>query len=198
MNKVFLCATIIVAFVAFSNAECPKAKCKMACPNGFEKDKDGCEVCKCKKPECPKVQCRMKCADGFEKNKKGCEICKCKTKKVCPARKCIFPGKKRRCRNGFEKDENGCKTCDCKCPHARCTKFCFRGYKRDEDGCRLCECKPVVCRKRKCTRSCKNGYKVNRYGCQTCYCNRCPPLCRMKCEKGFVRKNGCRICKCRE
>ena len=30
--------------------------------------------------ECPQKQCRMLCPNGFEKNAQGCEICKCKGK----------------------------------------------------------------------------------------------------------------------
>ena len=32
----------------FLLTECPKRQCRMQCPNGFEQDKNGCEICKCK------------------------------------------------------------------------------------------------------------------------------------------------------
>ena len=73
---------------------CSLAKCLMLCPNGFEKNEHGCEICKCKGGKaqwnklcitwlsaCPPF-CLMFCPSGFEKDGNGCEICKCKKRKT--------------------------------------------------------------------------------------------------------------------
>jgi hypothetical protein len=46
--------------------------CKIACPNGFERDDDGCEICKCRPvPACDRADCgpapgapNIMCSDG--------------------------------------------------------------------------------------------------------------------------------------
>ncbi|ESN97770.1 hypothetical protein HELRODRAFT_85174, partial [Helobdella robusta] len=54
---------------------CSEAQCRMLCPNGFMRDHNGCEICKCN--ECDGVLCRMYCANGFQRDANGCEICRC-------------------------------------------------------------------------------------------------------------------------
>ncbi|XP_065201867.1 cysteine-rich motor neuron 1 protein-like isoform X3 [Planococcus citri] len=57
---------------------CPPLKnCDKSCTRGFQKDENGCDVCKCEK--CPILDdCPKECSNGFDKNDKGCSICKCK------------------------------------------------------------------------------------------------------------------------
>jgi len=148
---------------------CPLALCKMGCPNGFEKDENGCQICKCKKADkcAGRPMCLIHCPHGREIDENGCDLCKCK--KSCPLALC-----KMGCPNGFEKDENGCQICKCK--------------KADK-----CAGRPM------CLIHCPHGREVDENGCDLCKCKKsCPPLCKMGCPNGFKKDaNGCEICECR-
>lgn len=56
--------------------ECPKGICRMKCPNGFQKDSNGCEICKCKF-RCPLAGCLIFCEHGKKTDANGCEKCEC-------------------------------------------------------------------------------------------------------------------------
>merc|ERR1712176_151051 len=105
---------VIFALVAYSEAKCSLKQCRMLCPNGFEVDKDGCQICECKEiapmvndePKCSLIQCRMRCPFGFVVDENGCEKCECNK---CPLKQCRML-----CPNGFEVDANGCQICQCR------------------------------------------------------------------------------------
>ncbi|KAI8786846.1 hypothetical protein BgiBS90_011984 [Biomphalaria glabrata] len=87
---------------------CSPIMCLINCPNGFETNENGCNICHCKaaKKECSPVRCKKLCVNGFAKDKNGCEICRCKE---CPKVVC-----KLGCPNGWAKNEEGCDICHCK------------------------------------------------------------------------------------
>jgi hypothetical protein len=74
------------------SVECPTNSCLKECPNGFAKDRFGCEVCVCATAkhwrrrttdaataaQCPtQVACAMYCPHGFVKGPDGCDKCEC-------------------------------------------------------------------------------------------------------------------------
>ena len=92
-----------------------RMRCRMFCEHGFEKDEQGCDMCRCRtedtpavrRPVCPEVMCMMFCEHGFEKDEHGCDMCRCLP--VCPEMMCTMY-----CASGFEKNEQGCNICKCK------------------------------------------------------------------------------------
>ena len=63
--------------------ECSEVMCAMYCKDGFQKDENGCEICKCNEPakraaqKCPLAQCFMLCQHGRKKDANGCVKCEC-------------------------------------------------------------------------------------------------------------------------
>ena len=57
------------------------------CYQGFMKDQNGCDLCKCAPPQAstlpspggcpPSSGCRMMCEFGFMKDQNGCDLCQC-------------------------------------------------------------------------------------------------------------------------
>jgi len=76
-----------------ATVQCPTNSCMMECPNGFSKDRFGCDVCVCAAAKAgprrrtsatpttnctgPQVACTMYCPNGFVKGADGCDTCKC-------------------------------------------------------------------------------------------------------------------------
>ena len=55
---------------------CPEIVCPMNCINGYEKDKNGCQTCKCY--ECPRIKCEA-CPTGYRYglDDNRCQTCDC-------------------------------------------------------------------------------------------------------------------------
>jgi hypothetical protein len=60
-----------------TSTTCQPVTCELACPNGFKKDANGCEICACA-AACQPVTCDLHCENGFTTNAEGCDICSCK------------------------------------------------------------------------------------------------------------------------
>ena len=58
---------------------CPGVGCAIFCPNGYEKDAKGCEICKCRPVGCPTIACAPQppCPYGTVKDANGCSTCTC-------------------------------------------------------------------------------------------------------------------------
>jgi len=131
MDKITILLLAVCAFACYSEAMdvkkvvCPPL-CKMLCPFGFEKDANGCEICKCKKPD---ILCRMFCPLGFEKDANGKSLCKCikgclyngKAYKTGEEFGCML-GKRRSCRCK-ESGRVSCAIPDCVRPPSPMCKF---------------------------------------------------------------------------
>ncbi|XP_071961378.1 uncharacterized protein [Antedon mediterranea] len=174
--------------------------CYEYCPNGYEKDENGCETCTCL-PEpkgCGIRVCYEICITGYEIDENGCDTCTCLPiptevievdaievvdmvtetttveKPGCGIRVCYGY-----CPNGYEKDENGCETCTClpvQCEPIPllCKAFCALGNNVDEDGCEVCSCKEDPqnpgCPALICPSECDHGKEVDKNNCETCVC----------------------------
>jgi hypothetical protein len=114
--KIIIILVFLASFSLYSDAheedhtehvvECSQLSCgDLNCPNGLQKDENGCEICKC---ACP-LKCsfyKTRCKNGLQKDKYGCDICKCCPNLGCPLK----------CRNGTLKikdKNNGCEICIC-------------------------------------------------------------------------------------
>ncbi|CAH1772329.1 unnamed protein product [Owenia fusiformis] len=149
------------------NPECTKCApvlCEMFCPNGFDTDVNGCEICKCR--ECEELLCDSYCPHGHVKDKYGCDTCNCNPDPCdgveCPVGKQCYPCTSPTCstkyqcecglacstvcRYGNAMNTAGCPTCSC-CdrPGKGCRRKCPTGYIKSPDGCTTCECKPKTC-----------------------------------------------------
>ncbi len=60
----------------------------------------------------------MLCRNGFAKDDNGCEVCRCQgspeTRIDMGTLPCAMPMCAEPCENGYATDERGCMTCDCK------------------------------------------------------------------------------------
>jgi len=57
---------------------CEPILCEIACMNGFATNpKTGCLECSCR-PQCNDLKCALMCPNGFEVDSNGCEICQCR------------------------------------------------------------------------------------------------------------------------
>jgi len=95
--------------------QCPEIICDLDCPNGFDKDADGCPVCACSGAG--------ECIDGDKKiSNDGCE-------------KCVCFGGQWACTGGLCPE----------CPELICDLECPGEYVTGPDGCLICACelKPV-------------------------------------------------------
>ena len=109
---------------------CEPVTCKLGCPNGYDTDASGCEICKCKPPVCDPVGCNLFCEGGYATGPDGCEICEC-APVVCdgpnPAG-CVVNG----CPTDAMCDTTqGCTSSSCSCDAASgswvCTNDCGGG-----------------------------------------------------------------------
>ena len=141
------------------------------------------------------------------------------TPKYCLQRKCAY-----NCPLGFRSDDRGCPTCSCtrksealadmvvqyttrKCFTGKfCKLACLYGFKTNALGCPICACKErstvrPVCGPT-CRIACPYGRVYDARGCPTCRCLGrpiCPQFkCSRFCEYGYVKRNGCDTCICKE
>ncbi|CAK9304257.1 unnamed protein product [Gordionus sp. m RMFG-2023] len=104
-------------------AKCQNLKCTLECPNGYQKDGMGCDICSVCLEEtnkCPESSmCLKYCKDGFKKDSSDCNICECnvtpKTKMICP----ILDTCGVYCSHGRRKDSNNCEMCSCQRPEKK-------------------------------------------------------------------------------
>jgi hypothetical protein len=62
---------------AAGNTTCSPNRCKIKCRFGFQRDKNGCEICKCNRPPCPQLKC-ISCQEGFRyRYENNCQTCDC-------------------------------------------------------------------------------------------------------------------------
>jgi len=56
-----------------TGVECSPVKCRMFCAYGFNRDENGCEICKCNdSPQpCPQLNCANTCLNGYRKDSSG-------------------------------------------------------------------------------------------------------------------------------
>ncbi|CAH1797666.1 unnamed protein product [Owenia fusiformis] len=193
---------------------CKEVTCRMYCEYGYKKDKDGCDICKCKMDRCDGYTCADDKMCTVENDK-----AECKPKiQVMSRGKCDPVLCKMYCEFGFESDENGCETCMCKmnpckaspvlCPDddrvagcegclGNCTMSCHYGYKTDDNDCPICECRANPCAKPEEVCSNEMPYCVVKYN--KAVCQKCSPvMCMMFCQFGFkMNSDGCEICECK-
>jgi hypothetical protein len=178
-----------------TTVQCSRVMCRMYCINGFRRDANGCEICKCNdSPQpCPKLTCEKSCSSGYRKDYSGCQTCDCE----CPSITCSNT-----CPNGVENNENGCPTCTCKeddkkviiddgCSPMVCNLDCKYGYERDPAGCQLCSC--TRCPLHSCRMFCMYGFKKNSDGCDLCECDSTPISENIPCSERFPC-SGNRVC----
>lgn len=94
---------------------CPEVMCAMYCEHGFQKNEDGCDICKCREQDQVKCnntlpECSTECPHGYlhRKDSQGCPTCECRQPDRCPGPKCRMY-----CQFGFRTDSNGCEMCQC-------------------------------------------------------------------------------------
>lgn len=163
---------------------CKRPICDMECPDGFQKDDTGCEICHCKtgggtilgRPDgherptsgCEdRVMCTMFCANGFKLDSTGCPLCECNDNDN-------LLGKP----DGHERPTIECDDM------AMCLMNCDNGFKTDSNGCRLCECQDKMLGR-------PDGHELS--------ANCSQMMCRMYCELGFqTDSSGCPVCACLE
>ncbi len=58
-------------------SDTPLNKCSFDCDNDMAYMPLNDRLCDCRK-NCPTLNCDLKCLNGYEKNMEGCDICKCK------------------------------------------------------------------------------------------------------------------------
>eukprot|EP00497_Spongosphaera_streptacantha_P003132 TRINITY_DN377_c0_g1_i5.p2 TRINITY_DN377_c0_g1~~TRINITY_DN377_c0_g1_i5.p2 ORF type:complete len:325 (-),score=81.77 TRINITY_DN377_c0_g1_i5:29-1003(-) len=185
--------------------ECPNYNCRIVCPNGYKKDKNGCETCEidgCLEDKCSEVMCLMHCDNGFKLDKDGCETCECNK---CPQVSCRM-----HCEE-YMTDSEGCNICKCKQPDTcdpetpKCRMMCENGYVKDDNGCALCKCKEDPdCPEQMCKMLCPNGFKTGEDGCSICECAD-PEICPLLgcnpdrgCKEVDTDKDGCGdACECK-
>ncbi|XP_071788249.1 uncharacterized protein [Asterias amurensis] len=177
---------------------CAPVVCRMYCRYGWDKDEQGCEVCKCKQPDlqCPAPQeetfgicadsCTpdTQCGRGQKCCPNGCGGNQCMP--ACPPLSCGLTG----CRYGHVTDENGCETCGCRgppeeCKPVRCRKICRYGLQK-ENGCNVCKCNAPsreLCEPVTCRMFCTYGFAENEDGCEVCQCNPPPDV---ECRDGKI------------
>ncbi|XP_064614346.1 kielin/chordin-like protein isoform X2 [Liolophura sinensis] len=204
---------------------CSQVMCRMWCPAGFKKDKNGCEICECVDP-CA----RMKCSRGH--------ICR---NGECIPNECTHNGKTYAVGMHFPRGD-GCNSCFCDAPNSvACTEaYCphcqYNGniYKPGDsfnstDGCNTCSCSEsgqVACTEKAClpdqnaANECThNGktYAVGMHfprgdGCNSCFCNApnsvaCTKVYCPHCQyngniykpgDSFNSTDGCNTCSCSE
>jgi hypothetical protein len=155
--------------------KCSPMRCKMACKNGFKKDKNGCDICSCN----PSGNCEDSCLND------PCCTCShhndeyhCACADLAPGSRGCFFGS---CSSHACLDGETCSDlfgdgrsyiCKKDCPQIKCARGCTTV--KGSDGCNTCSCTPVcgpVCEK-----VCKNGYVLDKKGCPTCACNPCSAM----------------------
>ncbi|CAH1787382.1 unnamed protein product [Owenia fusiformis] len=177
---------------------CNAVMCALYCKNGFQKDDNGCDICKCNPPKetcenktCPSGEfCEMKVAPclvppcpEFPTCVNPCEAKRCSKDEVCVLEKVIC--KKLPC--------NPVAVCKAKdtCPELPCDVDCGRfGHKLDDKMCPTCKCNKDPCKVKKCKRGliCETNFvKCNEPTCPaiaTCIAN--PEM--MKCRRSAMAK----------
>ncbi|XP_064614347.1 kielin/chordin-like protein isoform X3 [Liolophura sinensis] len=205
---------------------CSQVMCRMWCPAGFKKDKNGCEICECVDP-CA----RMKCSRGH--------ICR---NGECIPNECTHNGKTYAVGMHFPRGD-GCNSCFCDAPNSvACTEaYCphcqYNGniYKPGDsfnstDGCNTCSCSEsgqVACTEKACLPDqnagcpadkpftecpynpciaalCVTGTRCVADQCGGCFA-RCLPLETKQCSvdgktynvgDDFPSSDGCNTCTC--
>ncbi|XP_038046743.1 multiple epidermal growth factor-like domains protein 6 [Patiria miniata] len=180
---------------------CPGVRCRMACPFGYVKDDNGCDICRCKRPEikfgkCPAIQ------EGVA----GICSTDCQTDDDCS-------GENMKCCS------NGCgQMCTRACSPVMCRLGCRWGFATNSDGCEICEClpspavKPGQCPATPpetvggiCTTECSSDsdcageLKCCSNNCGQVCVRACPSFkCRINCPFGYLTdENGCQSCECK-
>merc|ERR1712050_262677 len=125
---VFVAATEVAAGILVSHwplPGCSPMMCLKYCPNGFQRDANGCYLCKCRErpliieprsslPGCSPMVCLMKCRNGFERDARGCYLCKCREERsIIEPRIPFYPICAMYCPFGFVKGPNGRPICKC-------------------------------------------------------------------------------------
>ncbi len=179
---------------------CPAVTCRMACPAGYLKDANGCDICRCRPPprnfgKCPAV------AEGAF----GICVDNCVSDRDCEDRsmKCC---------------SNGCaQTCQMACTAVMCRIGCRWGFAKNSEGCEICQCLPTPADKpgecpvideeqggicvTECEddSTCPSDKKCCSNGCGKTCTSVCPIFkCRLGCRFGYVTDiNGCRTCECK-
>ena len=84
-------------------------------------------ITECHETKCPDVMCDMYCKTGFESNKKGCNICKCKVEDMCLDWYYNTCNDNRECKEGYTciSHNKHCVASRCNC-RGLCTRDCSR------------------------------------------------------------------------
>ncbi|XP_066267814.1 BPTI/Kunitz domain-containing protein 4-like [Branchiostoma lanceolatum] len=94
--------------------------------------------------------CTLTCSDGFAKDENGCDLCRCADQPPCPPHACALvpdtPYGQAPCPFGVAADEDGCigDPCDCyQQPEGCNTMPCYYWttcavYRTDGNGCAIC------------------------------------------------------------
>ncbi|KAI0222388.1 Papilin [Lamellibrachia satsuma] len=206
---------------------CQPLSCDGQCEFGWDRDINGCRVCRCRDP-CKDIRCSngMIC-DGKQ--------AKCVRLRTIPA-DCRLPRKPGMCRayfprwfynategacqrfvyGGCQANANNFKTktkCEDNCLPSPCPDMshcgmCEHGMKKDVRGCDICECSDNPCASKPCDDNMRcevMSGNCSGPGCQTvarCVphnATECPPVCARFCEYGFDKApDGCPICHCHD
>ena len=197
--EVCMCADPPVILKDTAPTECETLNCRLPCFGDYERNSEGCLICKCRSGSagdsiCPSLHCGgVKCEDGPEYDTAGCATCRC----------AIYTGDTGGVIGGQHCDNLACKELSCG----------IEGFAYDSRGCRICECAPPkssrICVEPMCDEQCVLGYAYDSQGCMTCTCNlkpteedvpsTCPLLtCSSDCQFGLELDNfGCEMCLCR-
>lgn len=101
---------------------CPEVACDLACPGGFARGDDGCEVCECADP-CARCETRVEpvCTRNGRTYTNSC-LATCAGEEVSHAGRCTED-----------------------CEPMVCDLVCERGFARDPQGCEICACSTSEC-----------------------------------------------------
>ncbi|MGI5862618.1 MAG: hypothetical protein ACOX6T_11255 [Myxococcales bacterium] len=140
---------------------CEPVLCDMWCPNGFQRDERGCEICACN----PGCRSDAECAAGEVCRQDPTHPCSwgpCPMHELAPPMLCLPAcsslderacGQRPDCRGvyGSACDPSGnctpdrefrCEDANGACEPVLCDMWCPTGFQRDERGCEICACNP--------------------------------------------------------
>ena len=196
---------------------CVPSQCPFACPEGYRRDTNNCEVCQCQNSQCTALtDCfYANCPSGLVVDSQRCEICQCQDSQNqrCPPIRCPTS-----CLFGYTRDINQCETCLCQQPPS-CQALsadcgftnCPGGLVTDGSGCQTCQCRSHPdqnCQPQRCSLASQCRYGLMRSpvnSCEICTCYEPPPGCPdlplscniLNCPGGYVRDiQGCLQCQC--